>query len=595
MIEKIKSEKKLEYITLFLFVFIYCIITVFHEPWFDEAQAWQIAKCASLKEMIFEIPHYEGHPPLWWLLLSIPAKLGVPFEIGLKTIGLLISTTSAILMIFCSKLPRIIRLTIPFTYFFFYQYGVIVRPYGLMLLCFLLLGINLPQRKEHPWRIFALLLLLCLTSAYGILLAGGISVCILWDILKEKGVKSLCYELFTDSCTLSLILLLVVAILLILEIMPNSNAYGTNIEGSTTFLSSIICALFTFPVECFLSTSSWFGIEQVSMKSMHIPIIELIIFSIIGSILFILLVSFSSKKGLKYFFLPYILYSCFAATVYFSTHHMGIVFLLVVFYVEFSCRDSSRFKIGKQICKKIAKNDKDERLIRLSYLVILCASITVPLYWCVTASLHEITNNYCFARNVADFLKKNNLEDRLILCEWNDSGSIFPKSEGNNDYINNYVIGTAALINAYFENNICFNLNEGNDNQAYVIHKVANYEQSRAAVDQWRVKGSPDVIIGHPNLEYVYGNKISYDSYALVYVCKSGFIWKNAMSKGVLPIYLKRSLLDEYHLDIISDPKLEYWTDGLIITDEMRQDYENGVPMEEILKPYLDVMFGPEE
>ena len=75
MLEKIKSEKKLEYITLFLFVLTYCIITVFHEPWFDEAQAWQIAKCASLKEIFFEIPHYEGHPPLWWLLLSIPARL----------------------------------------------------------------------------------------------------------------------------------------------------------------------------------------------------------------------------------------------------------------------------------------------------------------------------------------------------------------------------------------------------------------------------------------------------------------------------------------------------------------------------------------
>ena len=35
-----------------------------HEPWFDEAQAWVIARDNSLKDILFFIPHYEGHPPL---------------------------------------------------------------------------------------------------------------------------------------------------------------------------------------------------------------------------------------------------------------------------------------------------------------------------------------------------------------------------------------------------------------------------------------------------------------------------------------------------------------------------------------------------
>ena len=64
-------------------VILYCVLHFvighYHEPWFDEAQAWQIAKCASIKEILFKIPHYEGHPPLWHLILAIPAKLGVPY------------------------------------------------------------------------------------------------------------------------------------------------------------------------------------------------------------------------------------------------------------------------------------------------------------------------------------------------------------------------------------------------------------------------------------------------------------------------------------------------------------------------------------
>ena len=95
MKKRILEGKKLEWVGLILFAIAYAVISAFHEPWFDEAQAWQIAKCASLQEMLFEIPHYEGHPPLWHLILAIPAKLGVPFEIGLKTVGFLISTTSA--------------------------------------------------------------------------------------------------------------------------------------------------------------------------------------------------------------------------------------------------------------------------------------------------------------------------------------------------------------------------------------------------------------------------------------------------------------------------------------------------------------------
>jgi len=41
----------------------------FHEPWFDEVQAWMIARCATIKELLTVIPHYEGHPPLWHMIL----------------------------------------------------------------------------------------------------------------------------------------------------------------------------------------------------------------------------------------------------------------------------------------------------------------------------------------------------------------------------------------------------------------------------------------------------------------------------------------------------------------------------------------------
>ena len=78
-----KEHGKCDVITLIIYLLGVCTVSFFHEPWFDEAQAWAIARSGSLKEILFEIPHYEGHPPLWHLILVPFAKLGAPYELSL--------------------------------------------------------------------------------------------------------------------------------------------------------------------------------------------------------------------------------------------------------------------------------------------------------------------------------------------------------------------------------------------------------------------------------------------------------------------------------------------------------------------------------
>ena len=64
-----------ETIILILYASAVLVIMYFHEPWFDEAQAWLIAQDASLVELLTSITHYEGHPPIWFLALMPFAKL----------------------------------------------------------------------------------------------------------------------------------------------------------------------------------------------------------------------------------------------------------------------------------------------------------------------------------------------------------------------------------------------------------------------------------------------------------------------------------------------------------------------------------------
>lgn len=95
-------------ITFIAYVVVIVCVMAFHEPWFDEAQSWLIARDASFRDILLLRPHYEGHPPLWWLMLAIPAKLGVPYEIGLKGVQLVCAAVMAWLLVFRSPFPPLV-------------------------------------------------------------------------------------------------------------------------------------------------------------------------------------------------------------------------------------------------------------------------------------------------------------------------------------------------------------------------------------------------------------------------------------------------------------------------------------------------------
>ena len=591
----IKTEsRKLEWTCFILFIFMSIIIAACHEPWFDEAQAWQIAKSASIKDILLNIPHYEGHPPMWHLVLAIPAKIGLPYELGLKIVGLSISIGTAGVLIFYSRLPKVARLVLPFTYFFFYQYGVIVRPYGLMLLVLLLLGMNLRLRSEHPWRVFLLLCLLCLTSAYGILIAGSISVCILWDLWQEKGFKTIALDVLHGSLMTALILLFFFALLLIAEILPRLDTYAGHKDLSVPVGKLLICAFFTFPAECFLTTSSWFSFEQMSMNNAFIPVSEMVAIIFIGVVIWIVALCASSKKNAKYLIISMLFFSVFSVLVHFSTHHLGIVFMLFLFWAEYISRDQHRFEIGRSILNKIAKNNRDKKLLHYTYILICGACMIIPLYWSISASINEINTEYFYSRSAASFMREHGLDLTRNFAWWNDEGSAQPISEGHDDYINVNVIGPAVAVNAYFPHNIFYNLNYGIDSQAFIYHKTNTYEESRAVVERWKSWGIPEVILGLPNLKLVYGDGFSIDDYSLVQYFNSGMIWKDKKKRNTMPLYVRKDIVDSYGLQTIEGGLFELWAHDLVITDEMQDAYKNGIPVKDILKPYLDLIYGKE-
>ena len=93
------SGKWPEIFVLLVYAAAHLGMALVHEPFFDEAEAWQIARSASLRTLLLETTHYEGHPPLWHLILMPLAKAGAPYELSLTLVSLAFIGTAVFLIL----------------------------------------------------------------------------------------------------------------------------------------------------------------------------------------------------------------------------------------------------------------------------------------------------------------------------------------------------------------------------------------------------------------------------------------------------------------------------------------------------------------
>lgn len=198
-----------------LYAVLSLIITLYHEAWRDEAQAWLIARdCPNLLSM-FKLMGYEGTPALWHLILYPFAKLGLPF-IAMKFIHYLLNLLVAILII--KKAPFEIeqKVLLVFGYYLFYEYNVIARSYILTVLFLYLIAWCHKKRFEKPYLYITLLFCLANSTLYGSMFFGVIACLYLFESITEKRLSTLKVTVFTLSSIL-------ISISVILQVLPPSD------------------------------------------------------------------------------------------------------------------------------------------------------------------------------------------------------------------------------------------------------------------------------------------------------------------------------------------------------------------------------------
>lgn len=554
---KVFCKYKAEILSLIIYVLGVSVISYFHEPWFDEAQAWQIARTASLKEILFSIPHDEGHPQLWHLILCLFAKTGAPYLISIKLINIVFCSIAIALLLFKSPFPRLIKCLLPFSYFFFYQYGVISRPYSIMMMAFFLIAITYKKRDEKPLPYILSLTLLCASQLYGILFAG--MFCIVWvvKILAEykRGVKK---QFIKDKRFYMLFSLLIFAVFLIYSVLPHSDTYNPTLNMTILDRLKKSWLFFVVPFDSFFGL--YISYEEIPISG---STIVSIIFDCLGGLLLLAFFFYYGKKTkmLSEFAVPVIMFLIFAAYVYVSPHHIGLFALFTVYYLWIDIE-----KNGTDFFVKVYSSIKDKidsKFIKKCLAVASSVVLMIPIAESGVSSVMEVKHPYDPSAELAKFIKEHDLDNMKIFAEW---GFIFDFSGVTNKEFDNmttekmmkyrvdypYIMGVATTISPYFDENIVLNYSFDDKDCGYTRYRAT--KDVKAQFEGWSKLGVPEIIISDIDLQLVFdSSELEKYEFVRIAVFDAKKIYKFSAKNRYLSIYMRNDVLDE-HPDIESVP-----------------------------------------
>jgi hypothetical protein len=144
-----------------------------HEPWGDELHSWNIAKGSESLGQLFANSRYEGHPPVWYVLMWCLSRLTHNL-VYLQCLQYLLITSAVYLAVFKSRLPDLAKWLLPFGYFFLYEYGTLSRNYAVGILLAFAICVWLGQKRQGSLGYYLLLFGLSNTHLLGLLLAASL-------------------------------------------------------------------------------------------------------------------------------------------------------------------------------------------------------------------------------------------------------------------------------------------------------------------------------------------------------------------------------------------------------------------------------------
>lgn len=358
------SSKKKEYIfytiILIIFITLVSIVSLKHEYWADEANAWLIAADSSIIELFTKYLHTDGHPALFHLIIKFFQFFGLKYN-NFRIISIIFSSLGVGLFLFKSNYKWYLKALIPFTYFIFYQYTVVTRGYCLVLLLLSCIAILWEKRKEKCILFTIFTILLLSLESYTFLIAGSIYLLSIIDYIKEyKQTKKHDKKLLT-----CLIVLFLAFLLTTIYVMPrSSNTF--NPSNTIYYISNSFIIPFN---------------ASVTLKN-------------IGTLIIIIIIGYLLVKNPQKILETFILLTpllCFMSYKYCNLWHTGIMFLMILFIAWI--HNYHKFKI---------------------FNIFMLLTCIIQIYWTINTSIYDYKESYSPAKEIADFIKTQDYENMKI-------------------------------------------------------------------------------------------------------------------------------------------------------------------------------------
>ena len=389
-----------------LFAILYLITIIYtschHEVWRDEVRALSLViKSHSIKN-IFVSLHTEGHPSLWYLILSGGYSI-INNYIVLKIASISIAFLCICLFISASPFTLIQKILFIFGYFPIYEYSVISRNYGLSMLLLFCFCILYPLRFKRFILLSVILFLLSQTNVHSLIIVISIYISLLLEIIFKR--NTIANEVANKYYVLiGLVLMMAGIVSSIIEIYPDPHSVITHKFPSANIVlkSFLLSAIFPGLSMLFAPMTSLVVNIKLIINILMIVAIWLMYF-LFARKPFILIIFFLSIVGL----------GMFADIMHpFAIRHKGFLLLLVI--MAFWLDDMEIYGIKAyqtKLNKFIAILAKHKQIF---ITLLLITQVFIGFY----AVIIETYTDYSSSKKAAMFINSDpQLKEAIIIGE----------------------------------------------------------------------------------------------------------------------------------------------------------------------------------
>lgn len=382
-----------------------------HEYWYDESQAWNIARDNDISG-IFAMMNREGHPPLWHLILHIFTSLGCSWR-ALGLVSWAVSTITAGLIIFSLPVKPFLKAAMLLSGGMIYINSVISRTYCLINLFLVIIALIYPKRKEHPLLFGLMLALLANTHICMCGLVGIYGIYMLIDLFADFG-KNTKRQNVLNICGLCIAGIGV--ILLVLPLIGSTDRLVSDTPGKYTF-SNIMNALLLSVTNICKSAAGQtfpFGIGRILGLILEIVLIVMTVVSVRNKRAFWSVIVFSA------FFIV------IDEIIWYSQPNRGAIFVFALVSMVIAGRDNKipeekPLKTGNETLRNLLTKfraflRKREKItpFLLSASLLLTAPSGIYFYFL------DILGEFDQSKAAAEYIDKNIGEDALLMSTLED-------------------------------------------------------------------------------------------------------------------------------------------------------------------------------